>query len=134
MNSDTLETLYISKLRDLYSTEEQLLRALSKMPNEASSEELRDAFENNLEQIKRHVERLEQILNPLAESVVNLEALNGGAISRGECKSIPRTSETGTLGLANRILNQAEDISPATFFASTTTATQCAKPTLSPRA
>jgi ferritin-like metal-binding protein YciE len=101
MNSDTLETLYISKLRDLYSTEEQLLRALSKMPNEASSEELRDAFENNLEQIKRHVERLEQILNPLAESVVNLEAFNGAQLAEARVYRSPEPVKRAYSALLN---------------------------------
>ena len=65
---DTLEKLYISELRDLYSAENQLLKALPKMAKGASSPELKDAFEQHLEQTKGHVERLEQLFEQLDES------------------------------------------------------------------
>jgi len=68
MKLDTLEQLYISELRDLYSAENQLLKALPKMAKGASSPELQDAFEKHLEQTKGHVERLEQIFQQLDES------------------------------------------------------------------
>jgi ferritin-like metal-binding protein YciE len=68
MKLDTLNKLYISELRDLYSAENQLVKALPKLAKAASSEELKDAFENHLEQTKRHVERLEQIFEQLDES------------------------------------------------------------------
>ena len=68
MKLDTLEQLYISELRDLYSAENQLIKALPKMAKAASSDELRNAFEKHLEQTKQHVERLEQIFEQLDES------------------------------------------------------------------
>ena len=68
MSLDTLEKLYISELRDLYSAENQLLKALPKMAKGASSPDLRDAFEQHLEQTKGHVERLEQLFEQLDES------------------------------------------------------------------
>jgi ferritin-like metal-binding protein YciE len=68
MKLDTLENLYISELRDLYSAENQLLKALPKMAKGASSPELKDAFEQHLEQTKGHVERLEQLFEQLDES------------------------------------------------------------------
>ena len=68
MSLDTLEKLYISELRDLYSAENQLLKALPKMAKGASSNELKDAFEKHLEQTKGHVERLEEIFEQLDES------------------------------------------------------------------
>jgi ferritin-like metal-binding protein YciE len=68
MKLDTLENLYISELRDLYSAENQLLKALPKMAKGASSPELKDAFEQHLEQTKGHVERLEQLFQQLDES------------------------------------------------------------------
>src|ERR1041384_6562060 len=68
MKLNTLEQLYISELRDLYSAENQLLKALPKMAKGASSPELKDAFEKHLEQTKGHVERLEQIFQQLDES------------------------------------------------------------------
>jgi ferritin-like metal-binding protein YciE len=68
MKLDTLKKLYISELRDLYSAENQLLKALPKMAKAASSGELKDAFEKHLKQTKGHVERLEQIFERLDES------------------------------------------------------------------
>jgi ferritin-like metal-binding protein YciE len=68
MRLDTLEKLYISELRDLYSAENQLLKALPKMAKGASSSELKDAFEKHLEQTKGHVQRLEQVFEQLDES------------------------------------------------------------------
>ena len=68
MKLDTLEQLYISELRDLYSAENQLVKALPKMAKAASSDELRNAFEKHLEQTKEHVQRLEQIFEQLDES------------------------------------------------------------------
>jgi ferritin-like metal-binding protein YciE len=68
MKLDTLEKLYISELRDLYSAENQLLKALPKMAKGASSPELKDAFQKHLEQTKGHVEKLEQLFEQLDES------------------------------------------------------------------
>jgi ferritin-like metal-binding protein YciE len=68
MKLNTLEQLYVSELRDIYSAENQLLKALPKMAKGASSPELKDAFQKHLEQTKGHVERLEQIFQQLDEN------------------------------------------------------------------
>ena len=67
MKLDTLKTLYVDELRDLYNAENQLLKALPKMAKGASSEELKDAFEKHLEQTKTHVERLEEVFEDIGE-------------------------------------------------------------------
>jgi ferritin-like metal-binding protein YciE len=63
-----LRTLYIGELKDLYSAENQLVKALPKMAKAASSDELRQGFEAHLEQTKGQVKRLEQIFEMLDES------------------------------------------------------------------
>ena len=68
MKLNTLKQLYIEELRDLHSAENQLLKALPKMAKGASSEELKLAFENHLDQTKVHVERLEEIFERLNET------------------------------------------------------------------
>ena len=68
MKLKTLEELYISELRDLYSAENQLLKALPKMAKGASSPELKEAFETHLKQTKGHVERLEELFEQRDES------------------------------------------------------------------
>ena len=67
MRLDTLKTLYIDELRDLYNAENQLIKALPKMAKAASSEELQEAFEKHLEQTKTHVDRLEEVFEEIGE-------------------------------------------------------------------
>jgi ferritin-like metal-binding protein YciE len=57
---DTLERALNEQLRDLYSAENQLVRALPKMAKAASSDSLKRAIEDHLEQTRGHVQRLEQ--------------------------------------------------------------------------
>lgn len=68
MRENGLRELYLDELRDLYSAENQLVKALPKMAKASESEELRDGFEQHLEQTKGHVQRLEQIFEALDES------------------------------------------------------------------
>ncbi len=58
MPNDNLKKLYVDELKDLFSAENQLLKALPKMAKAASSDELRAGFEEHLEQTKGHVQRL----------------------------------------------------------------------------
>ncbi len=67
MKLDSLKKLYLEELRDLYSAETQLVKALPKMAKGASSAELKQAFESHLEQTKEHVERLNEIFDRLDE-------------------------------------------------------------------
>lgn len=68
MEMETLRELYIDELKDLYSAEKQLVKALPKMVKNATTPELKDAFTDHLEQTKGHVERLEQIFETLDAS------------------------------------------------------------------
>jgi ferritin-like metal-binding protein YciE len=68
MKLDTLKKLYVEELRDLYNAENQLLKALPKMAKGSSSDELKKAFEDHLEQTEGHVERLEKIFKALGEN------------------------------------------------------------------
>jgi ferritin-like metal-binding protein YciE len=67
MAVETIEDLFLNELRDLYSAEKQITKALPKMVKAATAPELRDAFQNHLEQTKEHVERLEQIFEMLGK-------------------------------------------------------------------
>src|SRR5580704_5347211 len=68
MKANRLKHLYVEELKDLYSAENQLVKALPKMAKAATSEELRAGFEGHLQQTKGHVQRLETIFNDLGES------------------------------------------------------------------
>jgi len=67
MKLDSLQKLYIEELRDLYNAENQLVKALPKMAKHASHQELKQAFEDHLEQTEEHVERLDEIFKRLDE-------------------------------------------------------------------
>jgi ferritin-like metal-binding protein YciE len=56
-----LEELLVDELKDLYSAENQIIKALPRMAKGATSPELKRSFERHLEETKRQVERLEQI-------------------------------------------------------------------------
>lgn len=62
MELDTLQDLYITELKDLYSAEKQLIKALPKMAKAASNAQLADGFKLHLEETKEHAVRLETIL------------------------------------------------------------------------
>jgi ferritin-like metal-binding protein YciE len=68
MTHQDLRQLYIDELKDLYSAENQMVKALPKMAKAALSEELRSAFLEHLEETKGQVERLEAIFGALEES------------------------------------------------------------------
>lgn len=57
----TLEQLYFDQISDLYSAETQLLRGLPEMAAHATSPELKDAFNNHLNETREHVTRLKVI-------------------------------------------------------------------------
>src|SRR5271157_1053614 len=63
----TFRKLYVDELKDLFSAEKQLTKALPKMAKASNSEDLRNGFEEHLEQTKVHVQRLEEIFAMLDE-------------------------------------------------------------------
>ncbi len=58
---DTVNELFEDQIKDLYSAENQLLKALVKMEKKASSPKLKAGFKTHLEQTKEHVARLSKI-------------------------------------------------------------------------
>jgi ferritin-like metal-binding protein YciE len=67
MEMESLKELYVDELKDLYSAEKQLVKALPKMAKNASNPELKESFTNHLQETEGHVERLEQIFEMLGE-------------------------------------------------------------------
>ena len=67
MKSSSLKDLYVEQLQDLYSAENQLIKALPKMIDAASSDELRTSIEEHLEKTKQHATRLEKIFGRIGE-------------------------------------------------------------------
>jgi ferritin-like metal-binding protein YciE len=67
MELDSLQKLYVEGLRDLYSAENQLIKALPKMAKAAKSPEVQEAFDTHLAQTEQQVQRLEKIFAALGE-------------------------------------------------------------------
>lgn len=67
MQQSELKQIFIDELKDIYSAETQLVKALPKMAKAAKSEELRAGFEEHLKQTEGHVSRLESILRSYDE-------------------------------------------------------------------
>jgi ferritin-like metal-binding protein YciE len=65
MKLNSLKDLYVDVLKDLYSAENQIIKALPKLAKAASSPELRAAFEEHLAETKNQVTRLEKITSKL---------------------------------------------------------------------
>src|SRR3954469_1063894 len=68
MELETLYDLYLHELRDLYSAEQQLIKALPKMSKAATNRQLSAGFNEHLQQTKGHALRLEEIFQRLEES------------------------------------------------------------------
>ena len=108
MPNENLTKLYVDELKDLFSAENQLLKALPKMAKAAFSEELRTGFEKHLKQTKGHVQRLEEIFQSLDESpkgkkCVGMEGLvKEGAEVLGEDFE-DAILDAGLIGAARRV-------------------------------
>ena len=62
-----LKTFFIDQLQDIYWAEKKLVKTLPKLQEAATSDELKNAFGNHLEQTKTHVTRLEQVFKIIGE-------------------------------------------------------------------
>ncbi len=68
MELSSLQDLYIDELKDLYSAENQLLKALPKMAEAATAKTLKAGFRKHLKQTEGHVERLKRVCADLKVS------------------------------------------------------------------
>lgn len=80
MELDTLKDLYIEEIKDLYSAERQLVKALPKMARAANDKNLQQAFRTHLKETAQHAARLEQIckelgVSPRGKKCVGMEGL-----------------------------------------------------------
>ena len=108
MKSSSLQDLFILELSDLYDAENQLIKALPKMAKASSSEVLRGAFEEHLEQTKEHAARIERIFADL-DLPAKREKCKGmqGLVSEGndllKKKLAPDVQDAGIIAAAQRV-------------------------------
>src|ERR1017187_6556944 len=108
MEMNRLRHLYIEELKDLYSAENQLVKALPKMATASTSEDLRAGFEGHLKQTKDHVARLEKIFKALGESPKSKKCKGmEGLIKEGgeliEEDPAPQELDAGLISAAQRV-------------------------------
>ncbi len=108
MKLQTLQDLLVHELKDLYSAENQLVKALPKMAKAATNESLKAGFEEHLEQTRNHVARLEEIAKSLDCKLAGhrckaMEGLieEGGELISEDAEDIVR--DAGLIGAAQRV-------------------------------
>ena len=108
MLQSELKELYVDELKDIYSAETQLVKALPKMAKAAVSAELRNGFQEHLTQTEVHVTRLEQIFEELGEKPTGkkCEGMAGLIKEGGEAAEEDYESEvkdSALIGAAQRV-------------------------------
>ena len=68
MSVSSMDELLIDELKDIYSAEKQITRALPKMVKATTSEALKQAFQSHLEETQGQIERLDQVFEILGKA------------------------------------------------------------------
>lgn len=103
-----LQDLYVDELKDLYNAEQQILKALPKMAKAASSAELKNAFNQHLEQTREQVKRLDRIFEELGKAPRGKKCMGmRGIIEEGNEllreKADPSVKDAGIISAAQRV-------------------------------
>ncbi len=104
----TLQDLYVDELKDLYSAEQQIIKALPKMAKAASNPELKNAFNRHLDQTMEQVRRLDQIFGELGKNPRGRKCIGmAGLIEEGQEvlreKADPAVKDAGLISAAQRV-------------------------------
>jgi ferritin-like metal-binding protein YciE len=105
---DSLHQLYIDELRDLYSAENQILKALPKMIKAAQDSQLKKALADHEKQTREHVARLENIFEDLGKSpkgkkCVGMEGLIEEGAELIKEKTDPDVLDAGLISKAQHV-------------------------------
>jgi ferritin-like metal-binding protein YciE len=68
MSVENIEELLLDELKDIYSAEKQITKALPKMAKATTSPELKEAFESHLQETLGQIERLDKVFEILGKS------------------------------------------------------------------
>lgn len=100
--------LFLKELKDLYSAEQQLIVALPKMVDAASTPELKEAFQNHFEETQNQVVRLEDAFvtlkeEPTGETCKAMQGLikEGEEVIKSKLPSIVK--DAALIGAAQRV-------------------------------
>ena len=105
---ETLHELLIDEVKDLYSAENQLVKALPKMAKAAQTPQLRQAFEMHLRETEGHVKRLERVAeqlggSPRGKKCVGMEGLVAEGKELLAEKPEPDVLDAGLIGAAQKV-------------------------------
>jgi ferritin-like metal-binding protein YciE len=107
MNIQTIEDLFVEQIQDLYDAEQRLVKALPKMAEKATNNELRSAFADHLLQTEGQVQRLEQVFAELGQDPAKetCEAMKGLIKEGEEMMDIkdPAIRDAALIAAANRV-------------------------------
>jgi ferritin-like metal-binding protein YciE len=108
MEMESLKDLFIDELKDLYSAENQILKALPKMIKKATSPDLKAGFEKHLKETQIHVERLDKIFqeldeNPKGKKCKGMEGIIADGKELMEEDAEPEVMDAGLIGAAQHV-------------------------------
>lgn len=108
MQLSTLNDLFIDELKDLYSAENQILKALPKMAQRASDPTLQAALNEHERQTRGHVQRLDQVFQKYGQSPTG-KVCRGmmGLLQEGDemlsDEAPPAVMDAGIISMAQRV-------------------------------
>jgi ferritin-like metal-binding protein YciE len=99
-----VQELFIDSLKDLYSSESQLIKALPKMVKAAESPELKKAFETHLGETEQQLDRVKQAFEIAGEKAKG-ELCKGmqGIVAEGGEQIQKKTGDLGLIGAGERV-------------------------------
>lgn len=108
MEMETLRDLYVEELKDLYSAENQILKALPRMIKAATHPKLKKAFAKHEKQTRQHAKRLERICRELDEKPTGKKCVGmEGLIQEGKDlikeKPEPDVLDAGLISAAQHV-------------------------------
>lgn len=108
MTVNNLKDLFVHELRDIYSAEKQILEALPKMEDQASSRVLKEAFGMHRDQTEKQVDRLDRIFKQVGSSPSGVTCTGvQGIIAEGEQLASqaqsPDVLDAGLISAAQRV-------------------------------
>ena len=108
MDLSTMNSLFEHEMLDLYSAEKQIVEALPKMVNEASSQELQSAFQEHLTVTEMQIKRLQAAMRQLdikPDSAVckGMKGLLEEGKQIVEAEGDPSVKDAALIGAAQRV-------------------------------
>jgi len=106
-DQSALQELFLDELKDIYWAEQHLTKALTKMAKNCTSDDLRNALENHMQETENQITRLERVFESIGKkaSAKKCEAMEG-LIKEGE--EIMKDTDKGTLTRDAGIISAAQ--------------------------